>query len=560
MKIMGIGKWKRMVSEGISVRFALTVTLLFLPIVFLLFVIFPLQLFPAEDATILYNYSINWVETGVISYYPGGPRTEGATDFLWMVMLSGLYRVGIGPYAGSMVLSVLGLIVVVVQLVLICPPAYRSRFLMLFSLWIPLFSPQIFAAVQGFSVLVFGAGILLCLRYYWENRFQWAVIAGLITSLIRPDGLVVCIPLVLGAFFQKENSGLSQKQKVVYLLGLGVLPGGLYFLWRYGYFGYLFPLPFYVKGQGEATRIGGIFVLESVRALWIYFYRYISPLLVGIGILYYQRKLRFRDTWVLLCGVIFPTIFYSCFVLEQNVAIRFFFPILLGVAAVFLRQWRGYIWQYGLALLMMGLSILYFGLYLGRTQVQMCNALDDITHLPQQSAPLRIATTEAGLVAYNTQGIVMDLWGLNTPELAQRIVHAEDLMAFQPDLILLAAEWETVHLHDQVKGEGYLREKSWEAMVINTYKYTWETGNYDPLWVPIWKKSCPSLSQVPFVWGEWLRSTLEGPSPNSTDEYLLFLLNKEGADYEALKAYFLAKGASRANPNKLIPNASTTNK
>ena len=42
---------------------------------------------PAEDASILFRYSENLIDTGVISYNANGSPTEGATDFLWMIFL-----------------------------------------------------------------------------------------------------------------------------------------------------------------------------------------------------------------------------------------------------------------------------------------------------------------------------------------------------------------------------------------------------------------------------------------------------------------------------------------
>ena len=44
--------------------------------------------YPQEDALILYRYVFNLVETGEITFNLYGERTEGATDFLWMIFLS----------------------------------------------------------------------------------------------------------------------------------------------------------------------------------------------------------------------------------------------------------------------------------------------------------------------------------------------------------------------------------------------------------------------------------------------------------------------------------------
>ena len=50
---------------------------------------------PAEDASMLFRYSENLIDTGVISYNTNGDPTEGATDFLWMILLSVFYFFGI---------------------------------------------------------------------------------------------------------------------------------------------------------------------------------------------------------------------------------------------------------------------------------------------------------------------------------------------------------------------------------------------------------------------------------------------------------------------------------
>ena len=69
----------------------------------ILFTIFSLTLafyleanfLPAEDASILFRYSENLIDTGIISYNTNGEPTEGATDFLWMIFLSVFYFFGL---------------------------------------------------------------------------------------------------------------------------------------------------------------------------------------------------------------------------------------------------------------------------------------------------------------------------------------------------------------------------------------------------------------------------------------------------------------------------------
>ena len=45
----------------------------------------------------LHQYSRNLASHGAITYYAGGPHTEGATDFGWMLFLAAAIRIGFSP-------------------------------------------------------------------------------------------------------------------------------------------------------------------------------------------------------------------------------------------------------------------------------------------------------------------------------------------------------------------------------------------------------------------------------------------------------------------------------
>ena len=68
------------------------------------------QLYPAEDASILFRYSENLAQTGQISYNFQGEKAEGATDFLWMILIAGGVKLGLSSYALSLALSFMGLL------------------------------------------------------------------------------------------------------------------------------------------------------------------------------------------------------------------------------------------------------------------------------------------------------------------------------------------------------------------------------------------------------------------------------------------------------------------
>jgi hypothetical protein len=63
---------------------------------------------PHEDAYILFRYAEHLAAGLGIVYNPGGPPTEGATDFLWLVLLAGLVRAGADVAVAAVWLNALG--------------------------------------------------------------------------------------------------------------------------------------------------------------------------------------------------------------------------------------------------------------------------------------------------------------------------------------------------------------------------------------------------------------------------------------------------------------------
>ena len=74
--------------------------------------IFSINILPHEDAAILFRYSENLSNTGIISYNPNGVPTEGATDFLWMVIIAILHKFGVDSYFSAITLNLFSLIII----------------------------------------------------------------------------------------------------------------------------------------------------------------------------------------------------------------------------------------------------------------------------------------------------------------------------------------------------------------------------------------------------------------------------------------------------------------
>jgi hypothetical protein len=170
----------------------------------LLMLAVPAFLVPAEDATILHQYSDNWASTRQIAYYHGGPRVEGATDFLWMALLAGLRILHIPPFWATAVINLLSALAISYLILQLAnrKPNFRS---MLLLLGLVMLAPQLGAALAGFSVLPFAALLLTCVFFFCRERDVALASASLLLCLFRPDGVVFAVPLLALRLFSKQR-------------------------------------------------------------------------------------------------------------------------------------------------------------------------------------------------------------------------------------------------------------------------------------------------------------------------------------------------------------------
>jgi arabinofuranosyltransferase len=73
-------------------------------------------------------------------------------------------------------------------------------------------------------------------------------LSGLVTGLIRPEGVILAVLMLLAVIVMR---GFKNSISIIIIFGAIFLTlGGAYFLWRWDYFGYPLPNPFYKKGEG----------------------------------------------------------------------------------------------------------------------------------------------------------------------------------------------------------------------------------------------------------------------------------------------------------------------
>lgn len=211
---------------------------------------------PLEDAAILLRYSKHVAEGHGVVWNIGEPPVEGATDFLFMIVLACFHAMGFSLEFVAMAVGFFSHVTVMttVYAAIRWTQGLNRSYAMLSSTYIAFgpglayiqaqFGTPFFAA---FASLTFVAA-LRCLDNP-RSRFNSAsfAVSCLVLGLIRPDGVLLGVTIFAGLLWVLRLRGTSLLIKDFVLVF--VLPGLLYFLWRWEYFGYLLPNPMYRKGD-----------------------------------------------------------------------------------------------------------------------------------------------------------------------------------------------------------------------------------------------------------------------------------------------------------------------
>lgn len=366
-----------------------------------------------EDAYILFQYVQNVAAgNGIVFDALSGPA-EGATDFLWMIMLSGLAWIKIPPGVGAAIINGLGLALIAVTLVQV-----RGRLDMIATAAIALvaLSQTALASISGFSAFAYGGVFSLLLYAALTQKAVAAVMLGLLLALLRPDGTLLAGGTIL-AMLLFSDSGTRRSILVACipatLVGLG------YFAWRASYFGLWLPLPLIVKSSG-------VDAMQSITTNWRAIDSYIYLLVVALlATLYKKVKMPAGSRLVVaLAGASLLLLALSSAHQSQNIGYRFQFPAVIALVFVlvilmnqFERNHRN---------LQIAMTVLCVGIALSSARSAVVKGDELVSPNYMNSFPLilreqgfelqTIAITEAGRFPYWYDAPRMiDIVGLNSP-------------------------------------------------------------------------------------------------------------------------------------------------
>lgn len=469
---------------------------------------------PFEDAAMLMRYAQHLAGGHGIVWNIGGQPVDGATDFLFMVTSAALIKFGltVGQSVRGIGFASHILTVLIVY--------WTNRRINHANIPLSFISGLFLAVGTGLSYVsaYFGTPYFaLAAASTWtlslllikkENPRFWLILAfalsGLITGLIRPEGVILASLILLSVIVMR---GFKSSISIIVIFGIVFLTlGGAYFLWRWDYFGYPLPNPFYKKGDSGLHW-------DSFNHSLLNTLRLCLPVAFAFIVAF-----RSRETTKQALAYLIPILgFASAFVLisdEMNYGARFQYALV----PIALMSWtpllggRNFNWlnqlsgrqrsAYLVALVGLSASLVYYSWFQNcflTSFQQACDRpyeRDGRLEMAKMLAEYRgkgyvIATTEAGLLPYYSGWDAIDTWGLNDQWIAHNGgVTVEYLDRYKPQIIMfhdyysplvppklteanLAQRWfgMTITMKDYAESHGYVLAAVFGDSPYDTHYY-----------------------------------------------------------------------------------------
>ena len=238
-----------------------------------------------DDIFIVFRYIQNILDgNGLV--YNKGERVEGYTDFLWLIMLTFFAWLKCSPLITT---QVLGIASSVGTLILFSFVGYKiskrtnSFILPFITLALTLNYDYNVWATSGLETAFFS--FLLCCAFY---TFFFSLLAGnkklILTGLYlclalmtRPDTLLIIFLVNVLFIFNQLLNGIKFSKIIasIFFFNLAIVVIYIpYFLWRYNYFGFIFPNTYYDKLGNETLFSKGFYYI------WLYFKPHFTSFLI----------------------------------------------------------------------------------------------------------------------------------------------------------------------------------------------------------------------------------------------------------------------------------------
>lgn len=400
-----------------------------------------------DDAFITERYAQNLLARGELAYN-AGERVEGYTSFGWVIAEAVLAFLGIPADSAGFALSVTAGAAAAALAGFIVWRKFGGHVLsgLACSLSIALFVPWAAWGVSamescGFAFL-WTASLFL---YSTEDQSHWTLggIVGALAGLIRPEGPFLLIVVLVETVLFSRNY-----RRLLRFLAVFCVLFGAYFLWRYRYFGEIFPNTYYAKVDRFSVAL-------AMRGAQYFFGFAIRILPFVVAALLSFRDLRNPLTRSLMIGVIIYSVLGIIAVGGDHFPLYRFCIVL--VPSLIVLAWAGVHMNPRVqALIFVLLSIAVSGSFLQEIEDQQEQVQQAVTwrfiggYLGNTLPPTAsVATLAIGAIGYESGLKIIDMYGIVDKNIAHKSMRTggglpghekfdnQYVLRQRPDVILL---------------------------------------------------------------------------------------------------------------------------
>jgi arabinofuranosyltransferase len=466
----------------------LMVTIILLTIIYTIIFFDPL-VHPIEDAAMVMRYAQHVADGYGIVWNIGEKPVDGATDFLYMLLLAFFIKAGLSAKVSVIGLGYLSHILTVIIVYITARKIYSA------NIWVATIAATYLALGPGlgyvaayFGTPVFGLSVGITLYFAIMLKIKSEAshlsiaftVFGLITGLIRPEGVFLVLFMLIGIIYANDYE--SSKKTIIYFMGIFVVIGGAYFIWRWNYFGYPLPNPFYKKG-------GGVFYFSSLSQSVRNTIIMSLPLLPLYFLCIFLGSAK-KEVWFFLFPVVGFTTIFAFISDEMNYLMRFQYATLVIVSLSWprlfkelcinlksirpLKRLKQTTWIFLAIIASIGLVMynpILMGLKKGNRRFREGTYDAALILREHKDKGYTIATTEAGLLPYYSGWRAIDTWGLNDQWVAHNgQITREYLKKNNPSVIMFHAYFSPMLPLKKANS-------AWDYMTLTLKDYA-ETNNY----------------------------------------------------------------------------------
>ncbi len=465
--------------------------------------------FTVDDAFINFRYSENLALHNQLNWnINSSERVEGYTNFLWVIIGFVLIKLDLSVVLWSKALGALFGLFSLFFLYLLSKKILKSKWLALIPMFLFALTPAFsFWSVAGLETALFIFLLIISVYLFLndlEKNTSYSPWAFSLLALTRPEGAVIfTFSFFYLAFF---NCKKLKTKKLIHRMLIWALPFiliyGTYFIWRFVYYGNLFPNTFYAKKM----LLGG---LSDI----LIFNKYAFIFILSALFLFALEK-RSKLHYYLLCIIIL----LNLTVLNIKTIMGFNFRFLIPTAPfiyilaspsketcnLFISKTKNHLnfWKKSLFALFVLLMLIYplSGLFpFNNTKDTMMSGAQrwaEIEHSYEKigrylnnyqdkvsGQKIKIAIGDAGGIPYYSKLSTTDLLGLNDNVLSRNRLDYTYVLSIKPKIMMLINDNDKIFENNYDFALSYLLVNSREFQQDYELKSKYKTSGDTWLWI-----------------------------------------------------------------------------